>query len=223
MKRLAIVLALLICYTSVYSQVFRERNRSSYIGFRGGYSITGLKGLVYDYPGLEIKNISGYHAGFFINVRIADHFTIEPGAYYSAKGWELSGTLDDGTDVLEGTMTNKVSYIDAPIMFRIYLQGLNFGVGPQFSLPIKSTVDFDGTFNGDPLSNSYENTEEINDFDIAVSLSIGYEFNFGLSFQATYDIGVTDAHALYPYPADFPYWTEAQNRVVKFSIGFVIY
>jgi hypothetical protein len=224
MKKLTLLVVLLLGYTITFSQVFRERQRNSYIGFRGGYSLAGMSGLVYDYPDIVLKNISGFHAGIFINLRVADNITIEPGAYFSTKGWEIGGTLDDGAGtVLTGTLINSVQYIDAPLLFRIYLHGLNFGLGPQFSLPIKSTLDFEGTVNGVPGSDSYENTNEINDFDIAVSLSFGYEFSFGLSLQATYDLGVTEAHVLYPYPADFPYWTEGKNRVLKLSIGYVLY
>jgi hypothetical protein len=216
-------IAAILLAQSAAGQIFRERNRNSYIGLRAGYSVATWSGLAFDYPDLEYYTISGYHGGVFIAVHIADNFTIEPGVYYSAKGWQSKGIITDVSGTIEGTITNSISYIDAPIMFRIFLRGLNFGLGPQVSLPIKSNLDLEGTINGVPGSTSIENTQDLNDFDIAVALSIGYEFDFGLSLHATYDVGVTEAHATSPYPYEFPLWTESKNRVVKLSVAFVIY
>jgi hypothetical protein len=224
MKKLTfIILIIAFAYSDSLAQVFRERNRTSYIGLRGGYSIAGWSGLVYNIPEINYKNISGFHGGLFVSVKIADNFTVEPAVYYSQRGWSIDGKIDDGTNLLEGSMVNKISYIDAPIMFRIYLKGLNFGIGPQVALPIKSELDFTGKINGKAGTSHYENTVDLQDFEVALALAIGYEFNFGLSFHATYDLGLTDTAKLYPYPIEFPYWTESKSRTIKFSVGFMIY
>jgi hypothetical protein len=218
----ALFFCLVICQLAE-AQIFRERNRNTYIGFRGGYSIATWSGFVFDIPDLQFETIPGYHGGFFISVRIADNFTIEPGIQYSAKGWSVSGTLNDGQTSVEGTLTNKINYIDAPLMFRVFLKGFNLGVGPQISLPLTSDLAFEGTVNGQSGSSNFSNIEELNDFDVAVALSIGYEFDFGLSLHATYDLGLTGTAALYPYPVQFPLWTEANSRVIKLSIAFIVW
>ena len=224
MKKTLTVSALLLVTFISTAQIFRERDRNSFIGARVGYSLAGWKGLAYVYPDLTYTNVSGFHAGVFISLRVADNITIEPGAYYSVKGWGVEGMVDDGVNDYEGTITNNYSCIDAPLMLRIYLKGLNFGVGPQFSLPLKSEVKFEGMVNGQPVpSQTIENTVDLNDLDIAASLAIGYEFNWGLSFTATYDVGLTLAHADDPYPYEFPIWSESKSRVVKLSVSFILY
>lgn len=217
------ILLFLFVVNDSLGQVFRERNRSSYIGLRGGYSLSGWSGLVYVIPDVNYKTLNGFHGGLFVSVKIADNFTIEPALYYSLRGWEINGKLDDGTNSMEGTMTNKISYIDAPLMFRIYLKGLNFGVGPQVALPLNSELNFEGKINGQSGSSNFENTVDLEDFEVALALAIGYEFNFGLSFHATYDLGLTDTAKQYPYPYEFPYWTESKSRTLKLSVGFMIY
>lgn len=218
-----ILLVCICCYQLADAQIFRERSRNTYIGFRAGYSIAGWSGLAFDLPNSQVENIPGYHGGFFISVRIADNFTLEPGIQYSAKGWRLTGTIEDGQTTVEGTVTNSISYLDAPLMFRVFLKGFNLGVGPQISLPLKSDLEFDGTVSGVPGSSTFSNLEALNDFDVALALSIGYEFDFGLSLHATYDLGLTDTAALYPYPEQFPFWTESNSRVLKLSLAFIIW
>lgn len=218
------ILFLCVCSCQLAEgQIFRERNRNTYIGFRAGYSVAGWSGLAFDFPDTQVENIPGFHGGVFISVRIADNFTLEPCIQYSAKGWRLSGTFDDGQTSIEGTLTNKISYIDAPLMFRVFLKGFNLGVGPQISLPLVSDLKFEGTVNGQTGSSSFSNIEELDDFDVAVALSIGYEFDFGLSLHATYDLGLTETAALYPYPEQFPFWTESNSRVLKLSLAFIIW
>jgi hypothetical protein len=225
MKKTLILIACLVACELAIGQIFRERDRYSFIGARAGYSLAGWKGLAYVFPDLTYANVSGFHAGIFVSLRIADNITLEPGAYYSTKGWAVEGSLDDGPNLYEGTLTNNYSCIDAPLMLRIYLKGLNFGLGPQFSLPIKSELKYEGTLNGQPVATqTYENTVDLNDFDVAAALAIGYEFNWGLSFTATYDIGLTLAHADDPYPYNPPWiWSEGKSRVVKLSVSFIIY
>lgn len=174
---------------------------------------------MYDIPGVTYTTISGFHGGIFTNIRIGDAVALEPGAYYSMKGWKATGSFEDNTGTLEGTMTNKLAYIDAPLLFRFYIKGLNFGAGPQASLLLKSTVESVGELNQVSFSETKDTTVELSDFDFALVLSFGYEFDFGLSVHATYDLGLTNNVVLSPYQT----WDEAHNRVLKFSIGFVIY
>lgn len=223
MKRyiLLLILSLLICQS--FAQVFKERRRSSYIGARVGYNLSNWSGLVYDLPGVVVNNVPGYMGGIFVSTKLGDNFTLEPAVYFSMKGWEAEGTLNDGQNVLEGKITNNINYLDAPLMFRMFLKGLSFGAGPQVSLPLKNTLKFSGTYNGIPGTTKFDDVSGLNDFDVLLVLSLGYEFDFGLSFHATYDLGLTDTAALYPYPSQFPYWTESKTRTLKFTIGFMIY
>jgi hypothetical protein len=106
-----------------------------------------------------------------------------------------------------------------PLLFRFYIKGLNFGVGPQASLILSSTMESKGELNQVPFSSSEDTVSDLSDFDFALALSFGYEFDFGLSLHATYDLGFTNNVILSPYYT----WDEARNRVLKLSVGFVIY
>jgi hypothetical protein len=76
-----------------------------------------------------------------------------------------------------------------------------------------------GELNQVPFSSSEDTVSDLSDFDFALALSFGYEFDFGLSLHATYDLGFTNNVILSPYYT----WDEARNRVLKLSVGFVIY
>lgn len=219
MRVFAICMVLCMTVQLVNGQIFTDRSRSAVFGVRVGLNSAGWTGLVYDIPDTEYAAVRGFHAGAFVNVRVADAVGLEPGAYYSTKGWEGSGSLEDGSDVLEGTLTNKLSYLDLPLFLRIYVGGLNFSAGPQVSLLLSSKAKFEGTINSEPVSTEDDTTIELNDVDFGLALSLGYEFKIGLSLHATYNIGLTDNVVLSPYFT----WTEARNRALKLSVGMVLY
>jgi Outer membrane protein beta-barrel domain len=210
----------MVFFHSADAQIFKDRSRSAVFGIRAGYSLATWNGLVYVVPDAEYKTIPGFHAGMFINIRLADAIGLEPGAFYSAKGWKGTGTLDDGTgNTLKGTLTNKLTYIDFPLLLRFYVKGLNFGAGPQVSLLMSSQSEFNGTINQVAVNTSDDTRDYINDSDFGLVLSVGYEFMSGLSLHATYDLGLTNNVAVSPYYT----WDEARNRVLKFSVAFVLY
>ena len=68
---------------------------------------------------------------------------------------------------------------------------------------------------------------QFNDTAVDFVLGIGYKFDRGLNFNITYDIGFSniliDEEALSTegIPGSYYTWLEAQNRVIKVSVGML--
>ena len=88
----------------------------------------------------------------------------------------------------------------------MFAHGFNIHFGPQFSFFIddKATAKSGGT------KLSTDGFDNANSFEFALALGAGYEFDFGLTFDARFNLGLTKI------VDDF----EDKNRVFMFSLGY---
>jgi hypothetical protein len=153
-------------------------------GLKGGLNLTNINT---DDAEATYNSRTGYHAGLFLRGKFGkvgiqpevlfftqrntiDHFQYAPGVY---------------TDVKQ-----NLTYLSVPIMVKFYpVLGLNLQVGPQFGF----LLDGERKYNSNVLGVT---KEDIKDYykssDVAVSLGLGYDFNFGLGLDFRYNIGVQD-------------------------------
>lgn len=146
-------------------------------GIKGGLNLTSLK---IDDPEATYNARTGFHAGFFLRGKF-DKVGIQPEILlYTQKG-EFTGPAYDGEE--------NFSYITVPILIKFYpVSGLNIHAGPQFGFLIdgeRTTKTLIGTIKED-IKDEYKNT------DIVISAGAGWDFGFGLSIDARYNIGVQD-------------------------------
>jgi hypothetical protein len=146
-------------------------------GIKGGLNLTSLK---IDDPEATYDARTGFHAGFFLRGRF-DKVGIQPEfLLYTQKG-EFAGPAYTGEE--------NFSYITVPILIKFYpVSGLNIHAGPQFGFLIdgeRTTKTFLTTIEED-IKDEYKST------DIAISVGAGWDFGFGLSIDARYNIGVQD-------------------------------
>ena len=98
MRRLYTILTVLsfIAMTPAFSQ-------SPSFGLRGGMTVSTLKGdamqnlnnLVSVADGFVTTQArTGFHAGGFLTIPVAGNISIEPGIFYSQKGYSLQGDID---------------------------------------------------------------------------------------------------------------------------------
>ena len=167
------------------------------MGHKIGLNVTSFSGA----DDNEYK--AGVNVGLMANYRFNKLLAIQPEFLYSLQG---SGA-DLGYDDI--AVKYDVHYINIPVLLKVYpCSGLNIHLGPQFSFFVddKVSVKSGGTeISADGLDN-------INSFDFALAMGIGYEFNFGLTFDARFNLGLTKIVNDY----------EDKNRVFMFSVGYKI-
>ncbi|XOV94901.1 MAG: porin family protein [Bacteroidota bacterium] len=193
------------------------------LGVRGGYSLTNWKGYILASADFVSKPLNAFHLGLYGEFDIISTIKIEPGLYFSRKG--AGGSFTDGNNEL--LIENKSAYLDVPLLLKFYFNGFNIYGGPQMSLLISNEIETTITDlnTSQNISSTTKTDDQFNDTAVDFVLGIGYKFNRGLNFNLSYDIGLTnilvteDALQTAGVPGSYYTWLEAQNRVIKLSVG----
>lgn len=172
----------------------QENNTNkSFGGIKGGYNMAAVS---FDGDG-ETDQRQGFHIGVYGESFINDAFSIQPELMYSQQGYQIKNS--------NGTFTQKLNYINLPLMFKLY-PSKNFflEVGPQIGLAIIHKEEYEGLFNS---SQEYSP----NNFDWGMNFGTGIKTDSGITLGVRYHLGLGDL-----YDDN----NKAFNRVWQFSIGF---
>jgi len=129
-----------------------------------------------------LENKQDFYIGGFINIALADYYALQPEVLYSRQGG--ASNSNDYGDV-------DINYVSIAAMNKFYVspnKGFHFIVGLGLDLNIGN--DFNVFFG----SNNEE--FEISPVDIALTGGIGYEFGFGLIFEARFKQGTVSTDFL---------------------------
>lgn len=159
----------------------------------------------------------GMFAGGFGEIPLGGSFSIQPGVYYSQKGYILKGLLETGklNFLAAGARANLTShYIDIPFVLKAEIaKGLQIYAGPQLSYLVKSNLKMDAGLLGISLfKTNMEVTKNFNRIDIAVSGGASYTFDNGFSVNAGYDRGLSRI--------DKNSNLKSYNSIFKVGVGF---
>jgi len=175
---------------------------------RAGISSSGMRGdavdnfknlLDFTKGNITTQDHTGFFAGGYATVPITENFSIEPGVYYSQKGYELNGALNlKGLDFL-GANAKAVlqsQYVDVPLLLKANFAGLQIFAGPQISYLTKADLKTTAGILGINLLNkTMDATSQFNRWDAALTGGIGYQFTNGLNIMASYDYGLSKVDA----------------------------
>ena len=182
---------------SISASIKAQDNSShkSSVGIKGGYNLAAVK---FDGEG-ETGQRHGFHVGIYGESFINKSFSIQPELLYSQQGYEIKNN--------SGTFTQKLNYINLPVMFKVY-PSKNFFLeaGPQIGLAISHKEEFNSEFNLFDSSKEYEP----NNFDWGFNFGGGFKTNSGVSLGVRYHLGMADLYD----------GGKAQNRVWQFSVGY---
>lgn len=212
---------LIFCFISAIT--FAQTKPS--FGVKAGLSYAGLQGdavkslgnlLDFSNGRITTGNRTGYFAGGYINLPISKNILIEPGLYYTQKGYELKGALNiKGLDFLGANAKSQLQsqYLDIPLLIKADLGGLQLFAGPQFSYLMNANLHTTaGALGFNLLNNNTDATAQFNRWDAGVTGGIGYQFINGLNLSASYDYGLSKI--------DVNKNLNAYNRGLKVGIGF---
>ncbi|MEX1238753.1 MAG: porin family protein [Cyclobacteriaceae bacterium] len=168
-------------------------------GIKGGLNLTTLN--VED-PEMSYNSRTGYHAGLFLRGKFGK-IGIQPELLLFTQNGDLESSIF-------GTAQERFTYLSIPVMLKFYpIGGLNLQVGPQFGFLLDGERKYD-TFLG---SGSQDITEYYKESDVSVSVGGGYDFDFGLSLDVRYNIGVKDIN-------NVSNGEEARSRIFLLSLGW---
>lgn len=160
---------------------------------------------------------TGLYAGGFVEMPLGGIFSLQPGVYYSQKGYSMKGELmGDKIEFLgAGARADLQShYVDVPLVLKAELaKGLQLYAGPQLSYLVKSNLKMDAGLLGISLfKRNMDVTDNFNKADWAVTGGAAYTFNNGFFINAAYDHGLSRI--------DRNSNLESYNRNFKVGVGF---
>ncbi|MFV5693110.1 porin family protein [Flavobacterium sp. LT1R49] len=194
MKQIKIKFLIIALFIGIASTINAQENAThkSNGGIKGGYNLAAVS---FDGEG-ETEQRHSFHVGIYGESFISKSFSIQPELMYSQQGYVITNS--------NGTFTQKLNYINLPLMFKAYpSQNFFLEAGPQIGLAVSHKEEYDGLFSS---SQQYDP----NSFDWGVNFGGGFKTDSGVSLGVRYHLGLGD---LYDEG-------KAQNRVWQFSVGF---
>lgn len=164
-------------------------------GIKAGYNLAAVS---FDGDG-KTGQRHGFHVGFYGESFLTESIALQLEVLYSQQGYEIKGN--------GGTFTQKLDYINLPLMFKMYPDDNFFlEVGPQVGLAISHKEEFDSGFDLFDIEQEFDP----NSFDYGVNFGGGFKTDSGVSLGVRYHLGLGDI-----YDEGSP-----KNRIWQFSLGF---
>ncbi len=217
------ILLVLLLFTGM--NAFSQNQGITTVGIKAGVLSSGVRGeaanslnqLIDQTNGiLKTTDRTGFFAGVNVNVPVSKNLSIEPGAYYSQKGYDLTGDFgikDLGLLGVNAKADLLNQYIDLPLLLKGNFGGFEVFAGPQISYLAKSDLKTTAGILGINLLNKdIDASGQFNRWDAGLTGGIGYQFSNGFNISASYDYGLSKMDANKS--------VNAYNRAVRLGIGF---
>jgi len=219
MKKQILLLAAIAVTTISFAQ------QKTSFGIKAGISHSGLRGdamsnlqeLIDFADGyISTTNRTGFFAGGNVSVPLTPVISIEPGLYYSQKGYALKGEMNvKGLAFLGANAKASLNtqYIDLPVLIKANLGGFQVFGGPQLSYLAKAELRTTaGALGFNLYDNRSDASNELNKWDAGITGGVGYKLNNGMNISASYEHGLSKLDANKRF--------ESYNRSFKIGVGF---
>jgi hypothetical protein len=207
MKKL--LLAIIMAGSAHYASAQFSSPTKTTFGIKGGVNFANVsQQMAGSTASLSAGNLTTFSAGLFIDIAVSESFSIQPGVYYSNKGYKFDGGFDYGIGTIENiNIQTKITYIQVPLNF-LYNVNTNagklfIGGGPFAAVAIKArnkgqiTADEEAYFD-DSGSADLDAEQPIGKegglkrMDYGVTGLAGFRLNNGLLISANYDLGLAN-------------------------------
>ena len=214
----------LLLIVSLFFSSFAFSQEDITFGVRAGITSSGIRGDASNSLNQLVDLSNGYlmtadRTGFFAGVNadipITENFSIEPGLYYSQKGYDMKG--DFGIKGIEFLGANakaslQTQYVELPVLLKGNFGGFQVFAGPQVSYLAQANLKTTAGILGINLLNkTMDASDQFNRWDAGVTGGIGYQFTNGMNIMASYDYGLMKVDANQN--------VNAFNRAIKVGIG----
>lgn len=192
-------------------------------GVRAGINNSNLRGNavqsfqnILDYAGGAVSTNSktGFYGGGFVSIPVSEQFSIEPGLTYSQKGYEMKGSFGiKGTDLVGAKSQLNLNYVEMPVLAKANISGFQVFAGPQVSYLANANLHTTaGALGFNFINDRRDVKDQFNQWDVALTGGVGYQFSNGFSVNAAYDHGLSKLNSGQSL--------EAYNQSVKVGVGF---
>lgn len=178
MKKLFLSLGL-VAGTFAFAQSF---------GIKGGMNVSSISK---DATLSDTKSKIGFNAGAFVNVPIAESFSIQPEVLYNDLGAKTVYKISENTTA--STSTN-LGYVAVPVMLQynatpeFYLEA-----GPEFGFLLSANNKREGNGGNTNISTTTElKKDNLNSFNFGLGIGAGYYFTPNIGVTARYTAGLTN-------------------------------
>jgi opacity protein-like surface antigen len=150
----------------------------------------GIKGgLTYSNVYIDLDDVhaqnarSGFHAGFFSQVMVAETIGLQPEILFTTKG-----TSAQYTGVINQRVEFNLNYVDIPL-YLVYrpMEGLEFHAGPYIGLLLPTNINLDNGIDGN------RNLDRDHFYNLDWGVGGGLQFNFRyVILGARYNLGLQE-------------------------------
>ena len=205
MKKILMIAALMVATVSAKAQ-FEPGTFS--LQPKVGFELTSISG-----DGSKFK--PGFTAGLEGQYQINNWFGLSAGVHYAMGGCKIK-------DV---DSKFNMNYVNIPVMAKFYVtKGLSLNAGLQLGFMTSAKLT-DVQLIGGPKQD-VDIKELCNKTDFSIPLSIAYEFENGLSFEARYNAGVTNVfkddvvNAALDVVGGTKRWDDNKNEMFIITVGY---
>lgn len=199
-QKILLAIALLVSVGSFAQRIsFGAGAGATHFSMRGD-AVNSLQQLAGFTNGIvSTKPVAGFYGGGYANIALGGNISLEPGVYYSTKGYQISGsyTVKELSFLTANASARLLSnYIDVPVLLKADFNGLQLFAGPQLSYLTSATLKTNAAVAGISLfSSSMDMSQQLNRWDAAITAGIGYQFANGIRLNAAYERGLSKVDA----------------------------
>lgn len=180
----------------------------------------GLNIAKYSYSGENssevndnLKSLIGFHIGGFAEFEITEKFAFQPELLYTTQG----AKSESSDNIYSYKSTIKTSYINIPLMAKYYvIEGLSVQAGPQVGFLMSADSSSSIAIGGISSKSSSNVKDQYKSIDFGLNFGVGYKLDFGLFFDARYNLGLSDLADKRDDGDD----GKSTNRVIQISVGY---
>ncbi len=216
MRKALLLLYLISSSFIVSGQVVSEQ--SVRLEFKGGVSLSNQS---VNTMGMAVKGtyMIGFHAGMLFNIDATDEFSIQPGVFYSNKGYQYNQAQSIGTRTAPKPVMGKVqlNYIEAPVnaIYKLELSRTTnayFGAGGYAGYGLSGTYTMQGQKTDVAFAKAIDGFQFKN-YDYGVNGVLGSQISEHVLIEANYSLGLNNL-SLYQ-------GSTIHNRSIGLSIGYL--
>ncbi len=181
MRRVILISLILLSFSAASAQ--EEEDKRISFGVKGGVNFSNI--IKSGNGNFRTGYLTGFSAGLFTNIPVANRLSFEPEILYTTKGFK---TAEEGL-FIDRTFSQTTSWIEIPLLAKVWITPtFNLVLGPQVSFLTKTTNKFEGIFT--ELERTYYNEDAngLRNSVIGGTIGIGVDITDNLSIKGRYGI-----------------------------------